>query len=330
MMDKVYVIAEIAQGFEGNPWLCKKFIDLAHRCGANAVKFQIFEATEICTENYTYFDLFKSLEFDKNEWEGLIDYAHSLGIDFISDLFGLNTLKWIANTKISGFKIHSTDVKNFELLKQIKATNKHVYLSCGGSELSEIKDALDILDKDKTILLTGFQAEPNELYDIELDKIQYLKDTFKLKVGYADHIDPSTETAIAVPAMAVIKGADIIEKHLTIERDELQIEDYISALNPGEFRRMVKLIRDVEQFAKTGNSYLLGEREKEYRYKMKKNVLAARDLLAGHILTDADLALLRTGTTINKDAFFDKEELIGKQLSRNMFKNEIINKSSIK
>lgn len=330
MQNSTYIIAEIAQGYEGNPWLCKKFIELAKASDADAVKFQIFDTGELCTNSYTYYELFKSLEIDKDIWISLINYAESLGIDFISDIFGIETLEWIKDTSIKGFKIHSTDVRNFDLLEKLKATGKHVYLSTGGSELIDIQTALEVLGTGNVTLLTGFQAEPNELSDIELDKITFLKNLFKVRIGYADHIDPKYEMAVVVPAMAVQKGAEVIEKHLTIERDYLKIEDYISALNPAEFKRMVELIRNTEQFSQTGNTYNLGERETLYRYKMKKNVLAATDLPEGHVITGADLVLLRTGFEINKSAYFDKNELIGKTLKESVKKHTAISKTTIK
>ncbi len=323
-MNKTYIIAEIAQGFEGNPWICKKFIELAKKCGASAVKFQIFYADEICTENYTYYHLFKSLEIAEQIWVDLIDYAHSIGIDFISDIFGTKTLEWIAGTKIKGLKIHSTDVKNFELLKQLSKTGKDIYLSTGGSKIEEIEEALKYLNRDKVTLLTGFQAEPNELFDVELDKIQFLKNKFLLPVGYADHIDPKSPMAIVLPSMSVLAGATVVEKHLTIERDHLQIEDYISALNPAEFIEMVELIRNTECFTNTGNGYFLGEREHNYRLRMKKNVLAARDLPAKHVIREADVVLLRTGYQINDNAYFDKTDVVGKIITSAIKKHEII------
>src|ERR1700754_156683 len=107
MKAKTYIIAEIAQGFEGNPWLCKKYIDLAKKCGADAVKFQIFLADELATRDYVYYDLFKSLEIAPATWKELIEYANSIHIDFLSDIYGTETLAWISAAGIKGVKIHS-------------------------------------------------------------------------------------------------------------------------------------------------------------------------------------------------------------------------------
>ena len=113
---KPYVIAEIAQGFEGQPFLCKKFVQLAKKVGAQAVKFQIFEADELCTRDYPYYNFFKGLEISPSIWQEIISEAKSLQIDFIADVFGTKTLEWLKTSGAAGIKLHGTDVKNYELI----------------------------------------------------------------------------------------------------------------------------------------------------------------------------------------------------------------------
>lgn len=311
-MHKSYIIAEIAQGFEGDPRLCKRFIDLAKKCGANGVKFQIFKTEEICTKDYKHYELFKNLEIDPEIWADLITYAFQSGIDFYSDIFGMETLEWINKTDVSGYKVHSTDSKNYPLLLALNETEKRIFLSTGGSYQDEIEKALKHLDKCEVILLSGFQAEPNIPEDVELDKINWLKNKFGKEIGYADHISTEDEMAVVLPSLAVLAGATFIEKHLTIERDTLQLEDYISALDPDEFIRMVALIRQTEKFKKTGTGYNLGPREEHYRKWTKKVPLASRDIPAGTILKESDFILLRTGEPY--DEVPDTSSLAGKIL----------------
>ncbi len=324
-MTSTYIIAEIAQGFEGNPWLCRKFIDLAKKSGANAVKFQIFKADELAMPEYQYYDLFKSLEISPEIWAGLIDYAHDSGIDFLSDIYGTETLEWISKTKLKGIKIHSTDILNYPLLEAVKKYNYRIFLSVGGSLESEIHNALQILKGKDVVLLSGFQAEPNLVEDLELDKIALLKSLYQVPVGYADHIDAATNLATVVPPMAVLKGASVIEKHLTIDRDNLQIEDYVSALNPDEFSEMVNIIRSVENFPLT-EKYILSEREKAYRDRTKRSIVTTKEIGENHLITAGDIKLIRTGS---KGDFFDMNEVIGKKTNKKLIQGHKINLSDL-
>jgi sialic acid synthase SpsE len=327
-MKKTYIIAEIAQGFEGDTNLCQRFIKLAKAVGADAVKFQIFEAAEICTTDYKYYDLFKSLEIEPAKWTEMIAYADSLGLDFFVDISGLKTLEWISKTKIKGYKIHSTDLKNYELLNALKDKNATIFLAAGGGVIEELEKAIKILGKNKIIIMSGFQAEPNLHSDVELDKLEYLKNKFGLEVGYADHFDANDSLAVILPSMAVLKGATYIEKHLTIDRNNLILEDNVSALNPDEFKEMLSLIRSVEKFSYTKNEFPLSEREQTYRKNTKKVVLAKRKINAGETISSADLMMLRTGKTFDK--IIDIEAVIGKTAKGSIDAETVITEELIK
>ena len=325
---QTYIIAEIAQGFEGDINLCKRFIKLAKAVGANAVKFQIFRAEEICTCDYKYYDLFRSLEIDPAVWTEMIDFAVENGLDFFVDISGLKTLSWIEKAKITGYKIHSTDLKNYELLNALKDKNTTIILSAGGGIVEELEKAIKLLGKNKIIIMSGFQAEPNLHSDVELDKIEYLKTKFNVEVGYADHLDANEPLATVLPAMAVLKGASYIEKHLTIDRNNLQLEDYVSALNPDEYIKMISFIRNVEAFSVTGNTFPLSEREQTYRKNTKKVVLAKCEIKAGQVISAHDLMMLRTGKTFEK--IIDIETVIGKTAVNNIAAEAVITEELIK
>src|SRR4051794_2192869 len=117
---KTKIIAEIAQGYEGDLNQCLRFVKLAKLCGADGVKFQIFEVDELCIEGYKHYDLFKSLYISPEGWQKVIDLCEKEGIEFYADIFGLKTLEWIRKTKIAGIKIHASDLKNYELLEALK------------------------------------------------------------------------------------------------------------------------------------------------------------------------------------------------------------------
>ena len=325
---KTQIIAEIAQGYEGDIKQCERFVRLAKRCGADGVKFQIFEVEELCLPNYKHYDLFKSLYIEPKEWKKIINICNEIGIDFYVDIFGLNTLKWMRECNIKGIKIHSSDLKNYELLLELKNKNMRIILGVGGSTFSEIEKAIELLGQNEIIVMSGFQAEPNYAEDIELNKIKLIKDKLNVDVGYTDHIEVNNPLTISVSAMAVIMGATYIEKHLTFERENLQLEDFISALNPEEFKVMVKMIRDVEKFPDSHNpSFQLTEREKVYRKSSKKVILAAKDLVKGKLVSNDDIIMLRTGEEYIE--LLDLEEIIGKKTNVDIKKHKIIRKEFI-
>src|SRR4051812_32615175 len=131
-MTKTTIIAEIAQGYEGDIKLCEHFVRLAKKCGADGVKFQIFEAEELCLPNYKYYDLFKSLYIRPESWKKIIDICNEIGIDFYADIFGTTTLEWMLQCKIGGIKIHSTDLKNYPLLNELHDANTKIVVGVGG------------------------------------------------------------------------------------------------------------------------------------------------------------------------------------------------------
>ncbi|HUS00525.1 MAG TPA: N-acetylneuraminate synthase family protein [Chitinophagaceae bacterium] len=322
---KTKIIAEIAQGYEGDINITKRFVKLAKLCGADGIKFQIFEAEELCLPNYKYYDLFKSLYIEPEEWKKIIALCNDIGLEFYADIFGTTTLQWMLDAGISGIKIHSTDVKNYKLLTLLKDKNIRIILGVGGSTLEEIETAIKYLGKNEIIAMSGFQAEPNLIEDIELNKLSIIKERFKLPVGYADHIDVKTPLSKSLPAMAVLMGADYIEKHLTIERDFLQIEDYISALNPNEFIEMVNSIREVENFPDPHNyQFELTDREKTYRKNSKKMILADKDIPEGAIISESDVTMLRSAEEYNE--ILDQSDIIGKKALRKITKYQAIRK----
>ena len=231
--------------------------------------------------------------------------------------------------KIGGVKIHSTDLKNYSFLKHLKDKNTRIIVGVGGSTLPEIEKAVKYLGKNEIVVMSGFQAEPNLIEDIELNKIGIIKKSLGVKVGYTDHIEVTNPLTKSLSAMAVLMGADYIEKHLTIERDYLQLEDFISALNPAEFKEMVQMIRDADQFPDPHSTeFDLTEREKTYRKSSKKVVLAVKELAPGTLITEQEIVMLRTAEEY--DELMDVEDIMRETVAKTIEKNKIIRKEFLK
>ena len=243
MKNKLQIIAEIAQGFEGNFEQSKLLIKAAANAGADAVKFQLVYADELATKDYEYYSLFLGLEMEVEKWRALNEYAMNLGIKFMADIFGEQSLKTAQEVGLTSIKIHGTDITNIGLLESVATSSiETVILGIGGSFWSEIATALSILTKKQLVLLCGFQAYPTNTEDNHIARMNLIaakasKIHQNFSIGFADH-PGEHQYANTISLVALGAGANCIEKHLTLGK-VMELEDYESALNPDEFGTFV-------------------------------------------------------------------------------------------
>lgn len=333
MKEKIKIIAEIAQGFEGKYEQSKLLIKAGANAGADAVKFQMVYADELATEDYQHYPLFKNLEFTDKQWKDLKDYADELGTEFIVDIFGETSLETAQKIGIKTIKVHGTDISNLGLLNSIAEKKiSDVILGVGGANWEEIKTAIKILKGKKLILLCGFQGYPTKTEDNHISRMQLiyqkvLKIHQNFTVGFADHPDDKKyNNTISITAVGA--GAKVIEKHLTLGKI-MQLEDFESAINPDEFMHFVNQIRMANKaLGKTFDSsnFKMSKAEEKYRKNIRKHVVANKNLVEGTILSAQDLALKRTN---NKNALKELELVINKIILKSVQKNSPILNSDI-
>lgn len=323
-MKKPFIIAEIAQGYEGSEKLVELYVKAASAAGADAIKFQIFYADELALPDYKYYGLFKNLELPVEVWEKAVAKTHSKGMEFYSDIFGPDSLNMLKKIGADGYKVHTTDINNTRLIKLIANTRKKVFLSTGGCEQGEIVEALEILKGCDVTLMYGFQAEPTEVEDNNLNRIQTLIRSFNKPVGFQDHTSGNSELALYLPLVAVGAGADVIEKHLTLSR-AAEIEDYISALTPEEFGKWSLIIKSA--YGSLGrDEWNLTERELQYRGKVKRAVCSRREIGKGELISLSDVTLKRTD---KQNVIYEPSEVVGKKAVQCIKENEPIEKGYI-
>lgn len=323
-MKKPFIIAEIAQGYEGSEKLVGLYIKAASAAGADAIKFQIFYADELALPDYKYYRLFKSLELPAEVWERTVREAHDKGMEFYSDIFGPDSLAMLEKIGADGYKVHTTDINNIPLLKRIAQTKKKIFLSTGGCQQGEIAGALEMLKDCDITLMYGFQAEPTEIEDNNLSRIVTLKKTYDKYVGFQDHTAGDSELALYLPFVALGAGVNVIEKHLTLSR-AAEIEDYISALTPEEFKKWASLLRAA--YNSTGKSeWTLTEKEIQYRGKVRRAVCAVREIEKGAVIGVDDVTMKRTDA---QDVIYDPSEVIGKKNGSVIKKNTPVKKGDI-
>jgi len=302
---KIKIIAEIAQGFEGNPTYSNLFVKAAASAGADAVKFQLVYADELATPDYKYYDLFKSLEMSDEVWKNISNLATKNKIELHLDIFGEKSLHLADELGASAIKIHGTDIANKRLLNLVaKSKVKQVILGAGGALQSEISIALDLLKNKHIILLFGFQSYPTANSDNQINRIKWASEVFSkehnsIELGFADHANPETNIHLGLGAMALGFGAVILEKHLTLAKS-MRMEDHESALNPDEFLEYVNFIHECSSAIgeiKIVDDFGMSESELGYRKMIRRHVVTINSVSHGDVFISDNLALKRTSST---------------------------------
>jgi sialic acid synthase SpsE len=302
---KITIIAEIAQGFEGNPTYSNLFVKAAASAGADAVKFQLVYADELATPDYKYYDLFKSLEMSNEVWKNISNLAAKNNIALHLDIFGEKSLNLADEIGVGAIKIHGTDISNKRLLSLVaKSKVKQVILGAGGALQSEISIALNLLKNKHIILLFGFQSYPTANSDNQINRIKWASELFSkehtsIEFGFADHANPETNIHLGLGAMALGFGAVILEKHLTLAKS-MKMEDHESALNPDEFLEYVNFIHECSSAIgeiKIVDDFGMSESELGYRKMIRRHVVTINSVSHGDVFISDNLALKRTSST---------------------------------
>ncbi len=288
-----YVIAEIANGHDGNLERLKLLIDCVADSSTKLIKFQIFTKEERSVKGDKTWDIFSRLELNRTQWFYAVDYAREKGLYIISDVYGKTSFNLAKELKVDGFKIHSEDLLNSYFIAQVAEEKKIIFISIGGAHRLEICNLLNFLKSkgllDKVVLMTGVQTFPTSLEAHFLEEISDIINKYShygVKVGFSDHIAGDMEEAKIAPLMALAKGACIIEKHVTISRDD-KWTDYHSSLNKDEFYEFVKRVQKLAPLLCPIGQ--MSKDEIKYRKMFKKSPVFTRDINEDYILTPNDI-----------------------------------------
>ena len=329
------IIAEIGTSHEGSIEKARQLVDAAAGAGADCIKFQWVYADEILhpdtgfvelpTGKIPLYERFKQLECDKSFYKEMLDYVHSKGCTFCCSPFGLRSLEELLEIKPDYVKIASPELNHFPMLERLAEYRRlqkeavspvPVIVSTGVSKLKDIEKALEILGRENVSLLhciTSYPA-PEEEYNLRL--ITNLKNIFGVECGVSDHsLDP-----ILVPALSRACGGTIIEKHITLSRQTMGLDDPV-ALEPEQFAMMVHVVHQSEavlrhygelegvgrikeqigqQFCDKVEKVLgsgvkaLATAEKANYGRTNRSLHFMRDMKKGEVIRAADIGLLRT------------------------------------
>lgn len=338
MNTKVIIIAEAGVNHNGDFENAKKLILAAANAGADYVKFQTFKADKLVSKDAkkaeyqkanlkedgdSQYEMLKKLEMSEAWHFDLIKYANECGIKFLSTGFDEDSIDFLDSLNIDLFKVPSGEITNKPYLEHIAKKGKPIVISTGMSNLKEIKDAIDVLQKYKitknqiTILHCNTEY-PTPFQDVNLLAMNTIKNELGVHVGYSDHT-----LGIEVPIAAVALGAILIEKHFTLDRN-MDGPDHLASLTPEELKQMVASIRNIE-LAISGNGVKeASESEKKNLVVVRKSLHYKEDIPKGEIIEKKHFVSLRPGTGISPMMY---EDIIGKKLLINVFKNDLIKKT---
>lgn len=263
-MNKVKIIAEIANAHQGDFDQLMELIEKSKVAGADAIKFQWFKYDSLSTPDYEWHEIYKTLFFNEEQWGIALNYCKELNMEVWVDVFdewGIEMAKKMQSLYY-GIKLPSTIIQSKSVLDSILSIKKPLLIGVGGWNNSELEDLfLKLGNYEKEVVyLHGFQGYPTETEDSNIIRITEMKNKYNLRVGYADHEDAAKKTAIDIPVYAYFAGAEVIEKHITLDRS-LKGYDYYSSLEPEEFEEMVRAIENAQVIS---GSLVIGEAERNY------------------------------------------------------------------
>lgn len=330
-MNKVFIIAEAGVNHNGSLETAKRLIDVASEAGADAVKFQTFKAEKLVCKytrkaeyqmnttdaSETQYDMLKKLELTDIMHKELMAYCEKRNILFLSTPFDMDSIDYLNGIGITMMKIPSGEITNYPYLKKIAQTHKPVILSTGMSTLEEVREAIEVLNKNGSEDLTVLHCNteyPTPFNDVNLEVLHTLRDELGVKVGYSDH-----SMGIEIPIAAVAMGATVIEKHFTLDKG-MKGPDHKASLEPEELRAMIRAIRNVEKALGSG---LKEPSKSEIKNKViaRKSIVAMTDIAEGDILTEENLTTKRPANGISPMLW---EKVIGTAAKRDFKKDELI------
>lgn len=312
MENRVVIIAEAGVNHNGDTNLAKKLIDAAADAEVDFVKFQTFQSKKLVSKNalkadyqientknatYSQLKMLEKLELGTEAHHELIEYCEAKGVKFLSTGFDFESLEFLNQLGIPFFKVPSGEITNLPYLRKIASFGKPLIISTGMADMQEIEEALKVVlgkglaKKDITILHCNTEY-PTPMHDVNLLAMSSIKERFDVKVGYSDHT-----LGIEVPVAAVAMGAEVIEKHFTLDVN-MDGPDHKASLEPNELKDMVTAIRNIEQ--------ALGHGRKEPSpSEMKNKAVARKSIVAdtviekGQLFTEENLTIKRPGTGIS-------------------------------
>lgn len=320
--NEVYIIAEMSANHGGKIENAFRIIEEAAKAGADCVKIQTYTADTLtinCTDDsyiikgglwdgYNFYQLYKEA-YTPWEWQSdLKKKCEEVGVDFLSTPFDPTAVDFLEELEVEFYKIASFELVDIPLIEYVASKGKPIVMSCGMGSIEEIEEALDACKRqnnENVVLLKCCSQYPAQYEDMNVSVITDMKERFKKPVGLSDHSFGSL-----APVVAVSMGAQIIEKHVCLNK-EIESADAGFSMTMEEFAKMVKDVRNAA-IIKGRPTYELTEHEKN-GLGGRRSLVAVKDIKAGEIFTKENVRSIRPAIGI-KPKYYN--HLLGKEAKK--------------
>lgn len=321
-----FVIAEAGSNHDSDLEVALELIDCAASAGADAVKFQTFTADALAArtahpvarlrDKYERFgatihEMFQKIEMPVAWLPRLRERAEARGLIFLSTPLDERSVDILDELGVPAFKVASFEIVHLPLLRHIARKGKPILLSTGMASLGEIEEAIGVIGAEGNQQVALFHcvvSYPAAFQDVHLAAMDTLRRAFGVPVGFSDHT-----VGISVPLAAVARGANLIEKHYTLDTSRHGPEHDFSA-DLSTLKAMVSGIREVE--AAIGRPEKQCQPSEQLHYlRGRRSLFAAVDIPEGTIITREMLAVLRPGVGLKPKYL---ETVVGRRARRNI------------
>lgn len=316
-----YIIAEIGNNHNGSVDKAKRLIEVAAKAKVDAVKFQTFTGLDIVSpkvlateypgwqvKNFKYWHEFlDTISLPLKSHQEIINFTKELGMDFITTPVSPAIVQFLETLEgIHAYKLASMDLNNWGLMHAMAKTNKPIIMSTGMGELQEVDKAVKIFEHKNLQILHCVSDYPLEPKNAALGNITVLRKRYPgINIGFSDH-SLGHELVVA----AVTLGATVIEKHITLDRNDPALAEHHFSLEPEELTTMVKWIRAIDDNLKH-KEWIRSAKEAEGKKLFRRSFHYKQDFKKGHVFSTEDLTFIRPGEGIDYQSM---ETLIGKKL----------------
>ncbi len=330
---KVIIIAEAGVNHNGNLDLARRMVIEAKKAGADYVKFQTAvpelvissiapkaEYQKETTGNEEgQLEMCRAIHLPLCDYAELSKLCHQHDIGFLSTPFDLISIDTLASLHMDYWKIPSGEITNLPYLRKIAEQKGKVILSTGMSNLNEVIQAVNILEqggikRSEISLLHCNTQYPTPMCDVNLCAMEALRSIGVGAVGYSDHT-----IGIEIPIAAVAMGAQIIEKHFTLDKT-LPGPDHRASIDTTELSSMIKAIRNIEQ-AMGSAEKRVSDSERPNIEIARKSIVAARNIKKGEIFTEENITVKRPGSGISPMQW---DYIIGKRAKKDFKYDQLI------
>lgn len=326
-MSRTFIVAELSANHGHSLHTALETVRAARDAGADAIKVQTYTPDTItidCSNKYfqikqgtiwdgtTLYNLYKDA-YTPWEWhEPIKKESERLGLVFFSTPFDISAVDFLEDLNVPFYKIASFEINDVPLIEYVASKGKRVIISTGIATLAEIEEAVNAcrrVGNDDIVLLKCTSAYPAPVEEANLLTLSNMKEAFGVKVGLSDH---TLGQAVALAAVAL--GAEIVEKHLILNRS-IESPDVSFSMEPEEFRSMADGIRLVEK-ALGRITYEVSSESKKSRV-FTRSLFVVRDVAAGDLLKESNVRSIRPGYGLHPRHL---NEVLGKRAARTLKK----------